>query len=99
MKKVIKDIFLKLMFNILKIYITSQWFTIFTWKNENWKSRKTFHFYLKNEIEKVEKHLANLHDKYIVLAENIIPIKNIMQALKQAVGLKKLVLKSLAKSI
>ena len=34
--------FLKLMFNILKIYIASQWFTVFTWKNENWKSRKTY---------------------------------------------------------
>ena len=41
--------------------------------------------------------MANLHDKYIVLAENIILIKNIMQALKQALGLKKVVLLSYEK--
>ena len=37
MKKVMKDISLKLMFNI---FINSSWFAVSTWKNENWESRK-----------------------------------------------------------
>ena len=40
-EKVMTDIFLTLMFNILKICMNFIIFTIFTWKNENWKSRKT----------------------------------------------------------
>ena len=40
-EKVMTDIFLTLMFNILKICVNFIIFTIFTWKNENWKSRKT----------------------------------------------------------
>ena len=49
MKKKMKGIFLKLMFNILKNYIT---FTMF------------YHFYqFLIKIEKVEKLAVNLHDK------------------------------------
>ena len=43
MKRMMKDIFLKLMFNVSK-----NWFTIFTWKNKDWK---------------IENIVANLHDK------------------------------------
>ena len=57
------DIFLKLIFNTPKIYIT---FTMI------------YHFYLKKmKIEKVEKLIANLHDKI----EYVIHIKKIKQAL------------------
>ena len=35
-----EDVLLKMIFNILKNHITSQWFIIFAWKNEDWKSRK-----------------------------------------------------------
>ena len=55
MKKVMKEIFLKLIFNILKVYMT------FTFLPEKMK------------IEKVEKLLANLHDKteYVVHIRNL----------------------------
>ena len=57
------DIFLKLIFNTPKINIT---FTMI------------YHFYLeKMKIEKVEKLIANLHDKI----EYVIHIKKIKQAL------------------
>ena len=48
MKKEMKDIFLKLMFNILKIYI------IYI---------MIYHLPKIMRIEKVEDHVANLHDK------------------------------------
>ena len=38
---VMKEIFLKLMFRILKTYmdfIMINWLTLFVWKNENWKA-------------------------------------------------------------
>ena len=35
--KVINDIFLKLYLIFWTLTWLSQWFTIFTWKNENWK--------------------------------------------------------------
>ena len=42
-QKVMKDIFLELIFNFLKIYIKSKTICIFTWEDENWKGRKTCH--------------------------------------------------------
>ena len=49
MKKVMKDIFSKLIFNILKNYMN---FTMI------------YHFYLKeSKLKKVEKLVTNLHDK------------------------------------
>ena len=45
-----------------KITWPSQWFTIFNWKNEDWK---------------IEKPVANLHDKM----EYVIHIRNLRQAL------------------
>ena len=59
MKKVMKDIFLKLMFKILKNYVN---FVMI------------YYFYLK---EKVEKLVANLHDK----TEYVIHARNLKQAL------------------
>ena len=61
MKKLMDDIFSKLMFNILKDYIN---FILL------------YHFYQKKmKIEKVEKLVANLHDKteYVI---NIINLKH-----------------------
>ena len=63
MKKVMKDIFLKLIFNILK---TSMSFIMI------------YHFLLeRTKIEKVQKLVANLHDK----SEYVIHIRNLKQAL------------------
>ena len=39
-EEMMKDIFSKLMFNILKNYIS-----IFTWNSENWKSRKAYYYF------------------------------------------------------
>ena len=61
MKKLMDDIFSKLMFNILKDYMN---FILL------------YHFYQKKmKIEKVEKLVANLHDKteYVI---NIINLKH-----------------------
>ena len=35
--------FLEVIFNIWETTWSSQWFTIFTWKNRNWKSRKAYY--------------------------------------------------------
>ena len=53
MMKVMKDIFSKLMYNILKMYVT---FTMI------------YHFCLKEcNLKKFKKHVANLHDKKNVI--------------------------------
>ena len=66
MEKVMKGIFLKLMFNILKMYM------IFI---------MIYNFYQKKlKIRKVEKLVANLHDK----TEYVIHIRNLKQALNQS---------------
>ena len=53
MKKLMKDIFLKLIFSISK-----NWFTTFTWKNQDWK---------------IKKIVANLHDntEYVIDIRNL----------------------------
>ena len=59
MKKVLKDIFVKMMFNILNIYMN---FIMI------------YHFYQKKmKIEKVEKRAASLHDKieYVIHLRNL----------------------------
>ena len=60
MKKRIKDIFLKLISKkyTQKFTKLSQWFIIFSWKNENWK---------------VEKLIAHLQDKteYVIYIKNL----------------------------
>ena len=62
MKAVMKDCLLKLMFNILKNYVT---FTMI------------YHFLPERmKIEKVEKLVANLHDK----KEYVIHVRNLKQA-------------------
>ena len=65
-----KDFFLKLTFNVLKIYIT---FIMIYLLPERMK------------IEKVEKLVANLHDKN----EYVIHIRNLKQALNHGLALKK----------
>ena len=66
-----KGIFLKLMFNILKMYM------IFI---------MIYNFYQKKlKIRKVEKLVANLHDK----TEYVIHIRNLKQALNHGLVLKK----------
>ena len=71
MEKVMKGIFLKLMFNILKMYM------IFI---------MIYNFYQKKlKIRKVEKLVANLHDK----TEYVIHIRNLKQALNHGLVLKK----------
>ena len=63
MKKVMKDIFWKLMFSILKNYMDFI---------------KIYHFLPERiEIERVEKLIANLHDK----TECVIHIRNLKQTL------------------
>ena len=47
MKKVMKNIFTKLIFNILKNYLTFTMVYIFAWKNENLKSQKAFYYMIK----------------------------------------------------
>ena len=67
-----KNIFLKLMYNTLKNYIN---FIMI------------YHFYLKKmEIEKVEKLVANLHDK----TKYVIHIRNLKQILNQELVLKQI---------
>ena len=67
-----KNIFLKLMYNTLKNYIN---FIMI------------YHFYLKKmEIEKVEKLVANLHDK----TKYVIHIRNLKQTLNQELVLKQI---------
>ena len=67
-----KNIFLKLMYNTLKNYIN---FIMI------------YHFYLKKmEIEKVEKLVANLHDK----TKYVIRIRNLKQTLNQELVLKQI---------
>ena len=67
-----KNIFLKLMYNTLKNYIN---FIMI------------YHFYLKKmEIEKVEKLVANLHDKN----KYVIHIRNLKQTLNQELVLKQI---------
>ena len=71
MEKVMKGIFLKLMFNILKMYM------IFI---------MIYNFYQKKlKIRKVEKLVANLHDK----TEYVIHIRNLKLALNHGLVLKK----------
>ena len=41
--KLIKDIFFKLMFNVMKTYMTFSMIYHFHVKNENWKSGKAYH--------------------------------------------------------
>ena len=66
MKNVMKNIFLNLMFNILKNY------------------RNYIMIFEKVKIEKVEKLVANLHDKI----EYVIHIKNLKQALNHGLAFK-----------
>ena len=67
-----KNIFLKLMYNTLKNYIN---FIMI------------YHFYLKKmEIEKVEKLVANLHDK----TKYVTHIRNLKQTLNQELVLKQI---------
>ena len=58
MKKVKKDIILKLMFNIQKSYMNFM---------------GTYQFYVKEKIKKVEKHVTNLCDKteYVLQIRNL----------------------------
>ena len=70
MKKAMKDFFSKLMFSILKNYIN---FILI------------YHFYQRMKIEKVQKLVANLHDK----TEYVIHIRNLKQPLNHGLILKK----------
>ena len=72
-KKVMKDIFLRLMFNILTNYM--DFIMIYTFLPERMK------------IEKVEKLVANLHDK----TEQVIHIRNLKQALNHGLVLEKFI--------
>ena len=71
MKKVMKDMSLKVMFNILKIYMNFIMISTFT---------------RKNEIEKVKKLVASLHD----ITEYVMHIRKLNQALNQGFVLKKI---------
>ena len=71
MKKVMKDMSLKVMFNILKIYM-------------NFIMISTF--IRKNEIEKVKKLVASLHD----ITEYVMHIRKLNQALNRGFVLKKI---------
>ena len=72
MKKVMRDIFLKLMFSTLKTYLKF----IMTCQPFLAESVK---------VEKVEKLVANLHDRN----EYVIHIRNLKQALNHGLVLKK----------
>ena len=74
MKKVMKNIFVKLIFNILKNYMNFITFPILTRKNDE------------KESKGVEKLLANLRDK----TEYVIHIRNLNQSLNHGSILKKL---------